>query len=219
MKLVALFVLLGSLLVFAPISHAKEYSVNVKVGTLGVGVEGEYSINEYFGARLGANYFKYSYSGDTEDVNYDFDLALKTVSALVDYHPFEGSFRISTGLYYNGNKLDAVATAATSYDINGTTYTPTELGTLNGEVDFKKVAPYLGLGWDTSFGKESGFGFYCDLGAVFQGSPDAKLTANGTKSNDPLFLKDLAAEEAELQDKVDKFKIYPVVALGVSYRF
>lgn len=219
MKLIALPVFCGALLVCPTIMHAGDFSVNIKGGTLGVGVEGEYSFNKYLGARIGGNYFKYSYDGETDDVNYDVDLSLRTVSALVDVHPFKGSFRISAGAFYNGNEMDATATSKDEYEIGGHTYQADQLGTLTGTVDYKKIAPYLGLGWDTCFGKESGFGFYCDLGAVFQGSPEAELVANGPIANDPDFQKDLLIEEGKLQDDLDDYKVYPFVALGLSYRF
>jgi hypothetical protein len=60
MKLTAVAVLVGTLLFSASFTQAKDFSANLKVGTLGVGVEGELSLNEYFGARLGANYFQYN---------------------------------------------------------------------------------------------------------------------------------------------------------------
>lgn len=219
MKLLTVIVLLGCLLVSPFMVQAKDFSTNIKVGTLGVGVEGEYSFNEYLGARVGANYFKYSYDSTKDNINYDFKLGLKTVAALVDLHPFKGSFRVSTGAFYNGSNLDATAISSATYDIGGHTYTGAELGTLTGTADFKKIAPYLGLGWDTSFGKKSGFGFVFDVGAVFQGSLTAKLSANGPIASDPTFQQDLAIEEAKLQDDLDKFKVYPLVSLGVSYRF
>lgn len=219
MKLIALPVLCGSLLLCPTLIHAGDFSMNIKGGSLGVGVEGEYSINEYLGARLGANYFKYSYDSVVDDIDYEFDLGLRTVSALVDVHPFKGSFRVSLGAMYNGNKLDADATPAASYKIGDHQYAGTDLVTLKGTVDFKKIAPYLGLGWDTCFGKDSGFGFYCDLGALFQGSPEAELSAVGPLANDPALQKDLALEKNKLQDDLDNYKVYPVVSLGVSYRF
>lgn len=219
MKVVALVVLLGSLSVTPAILQAKEISVNLKAGTSGIGVEGEYSLNEYLGARLGANYFKYSYDGTKDDVKYNFDLGLKTVSALVDLHPFKGSFRLSAGAFYNWNQLDATAESSATYDIGNNTYTGAQLGTLKGTIDFNKIAPYFGLGWDTSFGKESGWGVVLDAGALFQGNPKVALSADGPISTDPTFQQNLALEEKNLQDDLDSYKVYPIISLGVSYRF
>ena len=36
---------------------------------------------------------------------------------------------------------------------------------------------------------------------------------------DPTFQEDLKKEENELQDSLDRFKIYPVLQFGVAYHF
>jgi hypothetical protein len=144
---------------------------------------------------------------------------MQTVSALLDYHPFSGSFRLSAGAFYNGNELNATGKTTSTYEIGNNTYTGTQIGTLTGSTGFNKFAPYLGLGWDTSFGKGSGWGFVFDAGALFQGSPNVKLSASGPISNDQDFQRNLAIEQSKLNDDLDNFKVYPYVALGVTYRF
>lgn len=46
-----------------------------------------------------------------------------------------------------------------------------------------------------------------------------RLSSDGPISTDPTFQQNLAIEESNLQNDLDNFEIYPVVALGVSYRF
>ena len=87
------------------------------------------------------------------------------------------------------------------------------------KIDFIDIAPYLGLGWDTSFGKNKGFGFLFELGAIYQGSPKVDLSADGPISSNPTFQIELAKEESNLQSDFDEFKVYPVIAIGLSYRF
>ncbi len=114
-------------------------------------------------------------------------------------------------------EVDSKATA--SYQIGDTTYNAGEVGTLKGKIDFNDIAPYLGLGWDTSFGKDKGFGFLFELGAIYQGSPDVDLSADGLLANDQTFQNNLAKEEENMQSDVDDYKFYPVVSLGLNYRF
>jgi hypothetical protein len=218
MKAIPMAVLLVTLSVSSA-AYAKDFSVNVKATTLGVGVEGEYSLNGYFGARVGVNYFTYSYDGTEDQIDYDFDLETKSVSALLDYHPFKGSFKLSAGVLYNGNELDGKATTAATYNIGNTTYLGSQVGLLTGSVEYNKFAPYAGIGWDTSFGKESGWGFIFEVGALFQGSPDVTLQADGPIASDPGFQTDLALEKSNFEDDLNNFEIYPVVAIGLSYRF
>ena len=49
--------------------------------------------------------------------------------------------------------------------------------------------------------------------------PIDPLTATGTARNDATFRADLEAERRSLQDDVDKVKIYPILKLGIGYRF
>ena len=201
-------------------AYAQNTSIGVRGSTLGIGVEGERTLTDSLGIRGGVNYFTYSYSGAEADIEYDFDLDLMSAPILVDWHPFKGSFRISGGVLLNGNEINATAKPIGSFDIGDGTYIPTtDIDTLKGKIDFNAVAPYLAFGWDTCFGKESGFGFVFELGAVYQGTPEADLSVTGPIASDSMFQSNLAAEEADLQDALDNFKIYPVVSVGISYRF
>ncbi len=208
------------LITFATTAYAQNNTFSVKAGTLGVGLEAERTFSDSIGSRVGVNYFTYSYSGTESDIEYDFDLNLMSVSALLDWHPLKGSFRISGGAIYNGNDIDGTGQlAATNNIIGDLPFTSDEVGTLKSEIDFNDIAPYLGLGWDTSFGKDNNFGFVLDIGAIYQGSPKVDLSADGTSASDPTFQSQLAIEEENLQDDLDEFKVYPVLSIGISYRF
>jgi len=207
------------LFAFSTTVYAQSNSLGVKASTLGLGLEVERSFSDLISGRIGVNYFTYDYSGTEDDIEYDFDLNLMSLSALLDWHPFKGSFRISVGAIYNGNELDAKAKTSGTYDIGDSTYTGAQLGTLKGKIDFDDIAPYLGLGWDTSFGKNKAFGFLFELGVIYQGSPKVDLSADGPIASDQTFQNELAKEENNLQSDLDDFKVYPVIAIGLSYRF
>ncbi|MEA3368944.1 MAG: hypothetical protein U9Q24_01100 [Candidatus Ratteibacteria bacterium] len=207
------------LFVFSTTGYAQSNSLGVKISTLGLGLEAERSFSDSIGGRLGVNYLTYDYSGTEDDIEYDFELNLKSLSALLDWHPFQGSFRISGGAVFHGNTIDANAKSAETFDIGNSTYTGAQVGTLTGKIDFENIAPYLGIGCDTSFGKDKSFGFLFELGAIYQGSPKVALSADGPIATNAAFQNELAAEEKDLQSDLDAFKIYPVVAIGLSYRF
>ena len=59
-----------------------------------------------------------------------------------------------------------------------------------------------------------------DLGVVFQGEPEVNLqSVGGSFSDNPLLIAEVEREEQELQDDADEFDLYPVISLGLSYRF
>ena len=223
MKIKAFVSILVAGLAAANCASARDFGTSMDLGTTGLGLHVTTPVAPKLNARLGVNVANYSYDGSTSDVDYDFKLKLATVDALLDYHPFDGSFRISGGVVYNGNKIEARAkpNAAGTYNINGNVYSTAAVGDLNGKIDFRKAAPYLGIGFGNA-AKGSGWGFGMDLGVTFQGSPKTALASSGcTVSADMCAQlgRDVAAENAKLADEVDDFKLYPVIRVGVSYQF
>jgi len=200
-----------------------EVAVTGDLGSTGLGAHISVPIQPNLNARFGLNYLNYSYSSSTTDVDYDYKLKLNTFDALLDYFPMDGGFRVSTGIVYNGNKIDVVGkpTATGTYTLNGNTYTAANAGTINGNIDFRKVAPYLGIGWGNA-NKEKGWGFSGDLGVLFQGSPNTTLTNSGCTATAALcsqLASDVAVEQVKLADDVSSFKAYPVLRVGISHRF
>jgi len=224
MKRCFIVVLVGAFLVLVvgSVAYADSgrFAVSAKpISTLGLGVEGTARILPKLNARLGINYYPYTYDEEEDDVDYDIDMNLFSGSALLDWHPFAGVFRISAGLVLNRNELDMEARPTGFVEIGDQEYAPAEVGTLSGDVDFRSVAPYVGIGWGNAVGEDKRWGFVCDLGIVFQGSPDADLAATGPIASDPTFQADLAKEEENLEDDLDFFKYYPVISFGISYKF
>jgi hypothetical protein len=196
-------------------------SLGVAAGTLGLGAELGYAVNRNLGIRVGVYGLTWDVDGKEGGIDYDADLDLSSAGAYVDWHPFGGAFRITGGWFVNDNGIDATGRpgAGDTYDIGGTTFTSDEVGRLTASVDFGSSAPYLGLGWNFG-GQDGGLGISLDLGVLFQDSPDITLVSRGgTLSGQPALQQALRDEERELEDDVDEYELYPVVSLGVSYRF
>jgi len=224
MKKNILVVGIASLLLLSSAAQAN-VGVSAEVGTTGAGVHLTMPVLDNLNARVGVNAFSYSYDGSTSDVDYNFKLKMQTLDVLADYHPFAGSgFRVSGGLIYNGNKIEANArpNANGTYTINGHTYAASTVGALNGKMDFRKIAPYLGIGWGNAVAKESKLSFTSDIGVMFQGSANASLTSSGctaSVASCTQLASDLATENNKLNDKLSKFNLYPVVRVGMGYKF
>jgi hypothetical protein len=193
--------------------------LGIKVGSLGIGAELTKSLTDKVNVRVGGNFFNYSYEGTEDDIDYDFKLKLKNFTGLIDLHPSGGAFRLSGGLVSNSNVLDATGTTTGNYSIGNGTYSPSQVGTLAAKVDFKKAAPYAGIGFGNAGSDGTGVGFVFDLGVVFSGAPKVALNANGSASSSSSFQSDLRREEASLQEDLNVFKYYPVLAIGISFKF
>ena len=214
-----ILILLTSIMIASAQVHAAGTAIGMKAGTLGLGLEAEQALSDVLSIRIGINYISYSYTGDQDDIDYDIDLELMTVPVLLDWHPFKGAFRISAGALYNDNSLKGEAVSDESYKIGDVEYSGSQLGILSGSVEFDDFGYYLGIGCDTSFGKEDCFGFTFDIGAMYHGEPVVTLAADGPVAGDPSFQRELDKERQSVQDDMSSYKLYPVIAIGMTYRF
>lgn len=205
-------------------AHA-EVSVVGELGTTGVGGHAVIPLRPNLQARVGLGYLTYSYSGSTRDMKYGLSMKTNTYDALLDWYPKQdSSFRVTAGLAYNGNKIDVQAhpDAAGNYTVGGNTYDATSMGKVTGRVDFGKAAPYLGVGWSSRVSAEKGWSFSSDVGVLFQGAPRSTLQSSGCSAPQQVcgrFASDLARENVALADEVGRFKAYPVLRVGISYKF
>ena len=205
-------------------------SVGVRAGTLGFGVEATQSLHRKLNTRIGLNTLAKSLDNSSDGVDYTADLDFKTVTALLDWHPFAGTFYLSGGLVLNSSSISIKNKQITqTFTVGGTDYSSSDLQ-LRGDIGFQPLAPYFGLGW-RSAPSSRGLGLSAEIGVMYSGSPDIQLDATGTAyvtSNpnntfnvaaDPGFQDSLTKEELKLEQDYSNFKYYPVLSLGVTYAF
>ena len=213
--------------VVVPVSNTVDYALGLKVSTLGVGLDLSIPINNQFNVRLNLNGASYDDTTNESGVDYTYQLDLLTAGVLVDYYPMSGSeFRVTGGVYYNGNELEMCGQfdgTTGNININGTPYTTADIGKLNGKIDFDEIAPYIGIGWGNAV-KNSGLSFSVDVGIMYQGEPNVELKATAlnpllTVAQTDIINNNIKAEELDLANELDDYKIYPVISVGVTYTF
>jgi hypothetical protein len=209
------------LLVTFPQSFAgsSRVAVTAKASTLGFGADVAFKAAPKVNLRLTGQTFDYDTTDTIDDVSYDIELGLESFGAMVDVHPFGGSFHVSGGLLANGNEVDTVANLEPGefYEIGDEVFTGAELGSLTGAADFDSTAPYVGVGWGNPFTRERRFGFAFDLGVIYQGVPDVSLTAENP-FGDPTLDDALLDEINEVEDEFESFEFFPVISVGLSIR-
>lgn len=212
-------VLLASLLVMHSAAAAEGQAIAAKMGMLGIGVEYSYGLTKRLTLRAGLNGSQGSFSATKSQIDYAFKAVWSSVAVGVDFHPLKGPFRVSAGLLHNGDKLDARSRAAANIIVGNNTYTSQQVGTLQGDVTFRSMAPYVSVGWDWSRKRRRHFGMSFDVGVLNEGSPRVTLTANGGLVGDPTFASDLAMEQQQLQSSLSNFDTLPFATLGFVFRF
>ena len=220
--LAGLFVALVSVL-GAPALSAGERAVALRLGTLGFSLEGATSLTDRVGVRASGSLFSLGATETESDITYDVDLKMRSLAGYVDLHPTGGAFRLTAGLLYNKNRIEATAVPTSgTFEVDDVEYDASQVGTLEavGRLGSRTVAPYLGLGFGSARGESPVF-FAFDLGVVFQGSPTVELSATGPLASNAQFQSDLQAEEAQANEELAEplLRYYPVLSLGIGVRF
>ena len=229
MKSLNIFILSFISLLACGITHANDHDYHLgfriapRVSTLGGGLEVAKGLTPWFGLRGGVNYFTYDYNGEESDIDYDLNLELKSFGLFADVHPFKQAFRISAGFLINGNEFSGNGKiTGTSFEIGDVTYNSSQIKSLGFDLSYNTFAPYLGIGFDTTFGDDDRWGFVFDLGILFSGAPEASFSYDdsGLNSTDQAVLRDeVEKEKKEIQDSLDDFEFWPVVSAGLVYQF
>ena len=217
-------VLLPSLLLAAPMIASADDNKPASIaliphtGTLGHGVDLSLPLAEKINLRLGFGRYTKTRDVTESDVSYTGKLTLGGGLLVADWFPFGGNFRLSGGLVKNQSKIEIAAKPTGTVTFNNTTYNGSDIS-VNGKISYAKTAPYIGLGYGNPSARGR-FGFFGEFGVIRQ-KPKATLSgvcSAGSPTCDG-FQADLAAEEASLQEDVNKEKWFPVIQLGMSVRF
>jgi hypothetical protein len=197
-------------------AHAQE--VYVHGGSLGAGIGAAYSLNNWAGVHAEMEGFGLSHAVTVDDNKYEGHLNLIQGGLYLDLFPFKNSgFRITGGALINDDELKAhaVPNAEGNYKI-GDDFVPAVGGAPSAVAKLPTVMPYIGLGYGHK-PMSKGFGFTFDIGAAF-GEPRVDYNIPAIYS---LFTSqaNIQQEEQKITDRVVKYHWYPVVQLGITYRF
>jgi len=216
-------------------SDVPHFGLGVAASSLGVSVQAATGVTTHSNIRGGFNFFNYDHDFNKDGVTYKGSLELRSVQVTYDY--FFGPFHISPGaLIYNGNRGDATAVVpgGRSFTLGGTTFYSSATYPVNGSgtLEVNKAAPMILFGVGNLLPRSSRhFGVNVEAGVVFEGSAKVKLNLGGTTcltsaltpcvntATDPVVQRAVLLEQSKLSDDVSPFRYYPVVSIGISYKF
>ena len=200
-------------LLFPCVASASPFSIQPSVSTLGVGVDISYRQNSFIAYRLSAFTQPFDTKIKLKGIQYKTEDYSHSVGLLLDIFPFENAFRISAGAYYF--KLDTAL--STSVDAINPIYEEL-INQTSGKATWERLAPYIGLGWESTQQSESSLGWHASLGALYMGKarvsfqlPDVPIPKR--------YVGRIQAKEDNIKNKVHKYTWYPVLSLGFTYLF
>lgn len=212
------------------------FGIGVKVSTLGAGAEAAVRVTHHTNVRAGFNVIEYSRGFNKDGVAYDGQLNFKTFEAHYDVFPFAGSFHISPGvLVYAADPITGTAAVppGKSFSLGGVSYIsdPANPVTGNGKITFNRASPSVTVGFGNLVSRKEGHHFSVpfEAGVAFQGAPKATLTLAGSACDptgvfcrsvsDPTIRSNVVAEQNKVNNSMSFFKVYPIISVGIGYKF
>jgi hypothetical protein len=203
-----------------PSSNCGKIALGAGISTLGGNLNASYKVNTFFKIRGVINYAKISRKFKDDSLALSGSLRLFTPGVMLDLHPFENGLRLTAGAMYNGNKLSVHGTPSKNITVNGRTYTPAQIGEASGSLTFRPISPYVGIGYDSGHEKCGGLSFNVDAGVLFQGQVRGKITKlTGLLAAVPQVFDDVKTYATNEVNKNRFIKAYPVLSIGLSYKF
>ncbi len=211
-------------------TKSKNYvGMNYKIGTLGFGVDFVLNINKTLASRLSFNGYSQfrNLTIHDEKLNTDQKLnikgALQSSSLLFDIHPWQNAFFFSYGAYYSQNKINAnYKPVSGEIDLGDHKYPSMQVGSVDAIINLKhKINPYFGIGLNSVDSKDK-WHFILDIGAIYINKPLATVhakAAKGFEAMQPILNSESKIEEKKLNNDIKKFKVYPVISVGVGFKF
>ncbi len=201
-------------------SGQSKFAVGLGAGTTGATIEAKFAPNDKFALRGSYNFLEFEADQDYDGVDYEGDLSLNTFGGFVDVAPFSNGFVLTGGAFIGDKTLDLNATPANNVEIGDRTFTPGEVGSLNGQAELKNFAPYAGIGYDSFIAGSNDWSFNARAGVMFTGSPKVDLVSvDGLLSDDATLRAELNTEIASIEEEAEDYKYYPVISIGIARRF
>lgn len=200
--------------------HAQE--IYVQGGTLGAGIGAAVGLSPNFGLHADFNAINLSHNFTVGGNLYEDSIHLRQGGLYLDFFPWSNlGFRITSGLLLTDDKLSGVSVPSNgTYVFDGNHYPAFPGDTATATAQYPTVMPYLGIG----FGHQpsaKGFGFIADIGVAY-GVPRTTYTLSPSLAlhTGPAFSQEIISTGAqELSEKAWRYRWYPIIQIGVSYRF
>lgn len=210
------------------------FALGFKANTLGAGVELATPISRSFNLRAGVNLFTFAYPFNIDGIDYNADLHFRSGQVSLDWFPEHGGFHVSPGLVYLQNNLSAIAGVPPGqyFELGSQGFTNSVDDPFNGTATVvypRRIAPMLMLGFSNILPRNGKhFSMPYEFGVVYTGDARVDVKLNGTActyegcfdvAKNPEAQKSLQEEIDKLNHSLKSFPVYPIISLGLAYRF
>jgi hypothetical protein len=211
----------------------RTYAFGFKVDTLGLGFEIATPLALRINLRSSINFFAFNDPFSLDGVNYDARLHLKSSETVLDIFPGHG-LHISPGILYFKSSMSAPANVGPgqTFVLGSQTFLNSVDDPVSGSstvVYPRTFAPMLLIGYGNIIprsGRHLSVPF--EFGVAYTGAPKINVALNGTacttdgcvnftqNAQAQTFLKQ---EVYNLNEDLKRYPVFPIVSLGLAYRF
>jgi hypothetical protein len=211
----------------------RTFAFGIKADTLGLGFEIATPLALRINLRSSINFFSFNDAFSIDGVNYDARLHLKSSETVLDLFLGHG-LHISPGILYFKNTMSAPASVAPgqTFVLGSQTFLNSIDDPVSGSSSVvypRTFAPMLLLGFGNIIprsGRHLSVPF--EFGVAYSGAPKINVALNGTacttdgcvsfaqNAQAQTFLKQ---EIYNLNEDLKRFPVFPIVSLGLAYRF
>lgn len=216
-----------------PVRPFSRWAFGVEGGTLGIGVETATPLARTLQLRGGADFLNFGDGFSVDAAQYYGQAHLRAAHISVDWHPANGSFRISPGLLIFGSGFGASVSVAggKTFELGNTAYTSSPADPVHGSATIsmqRRIMPAMTIGWGNVLSQRSRFTIPFEVGAAYTGHYTATLNLAGTACMDPVgcmstatqqVQQSVSQEESDLNETMKHYQIYPIVSTGIEFRF
>lgn len=203
-----------------PEPRQQPFALGAGIGTTGVYVEAQAKLASWFVLRGTYEFVDAERDQAIDDVTYSGQIDSGVFGAYAQIHPLESAFFVTGGGLFGDRAIGLGAQPSTPVTIGNVSFTPGQIGRLEGDADLGDRAAAFGIGWDTTFNDVRGLGWRIMAGAAIGQEPDVTLrSVGGSLSNDPTLQQALRDEESRIEDEAGDVRAYPLLQVGLTYRF
>lgn len=162
------------------------------------------------GAYMGSSFEAIPYDFSGTEVLIDADLKLGSISAVLEYHPFGNSFKISTGVAYMLTDISAIAMVKDSAEQGDVKISPEEVGKINFDISTNPICPYIGIGFGRAVPRKR-VAFNFEYGGYFINQPQLKFSTTG-------MLEPTSSQEGLIKSNLSGIKMLPTIKMGLIFK-
>ncbi|WP_137153968.1 hypothetical protein [Rhizobium sp. FKL33] len=196
---------------------ADELTLTPQVSTLGVGIGAEKRLNDAWAARFDVSGASFSFSYAAKKSDTDNRARLFSLGAVADYYPYEDGLRLSAGVRLSGSYVKgSLSNLERQYGKGKDAITVIIRDPLTTyKITQNPVQPYLGVGY--SLKVKERLSVSLDVGALYGGQPDLHVVSHADLYG--FTEQQIQNEIRKQQERLNAYQVYPVVQIGLTYRF